>query len=243
MVADRLPPATPASTPTSTESAPSPIVTLGGTSGSYDFCGKMRTIGNARCIEAFKDKPYNPAGPTSGGCITKSSAHADECVKAVDQKKVFTYSFAYPSAAKEVPAPSGTADTPDVPDIPAPTGTPTADPDDDDDDDREPSTAERWAPAPNSDPINRPRPPATPPYEIEFLDILTRDVESPVGCPQALADAESNCESQLLTSNAQDKCKGKAAEWFGHCVEAKIGGAKRFKWAQTYGRIIIKTPK
>ncbi|KAJ3096978.1 hypothetical protein HDU96_000573 [Phlyctochytrium bullatum] len=125
---------TPASTPTSTESAPSPIVTLGGTSGSYDFCGKLRTIGNARCIEAFKDKPYNPAGPTSGDCITKSAAHADECIKAVDQKKVFTYSFAYPAAATEAPGATGKADTP-TPNSRADT--------DNDDDDPEEATA-RW---------------------------------------------------------------------------------------------------
>ncbi|KAJ3086998.1 hypothetical protein HDU96_004687, partial [Phlyctochytrium bullatum] len=88
----------------STPSATAAIVMVTGTSGSYDDCIKLHTLGNTRCIEAFKEKPYNPEGPNAGDCSTQSAAYADRCIKAVEQDKLFSYTFTYPAPRPDIGA-------------------------------------------------------------------------------------------------------------------------------------------
>ncbi|KAJ3092243.1 hypothetical protein HDU96_002796 [Phlyctochytrium bullatum] len=212
-----------------------PIVTVAGTSETIGTCGSLRGLGNARCVDAFKGKPYDNFGPNSGDCITRSAAYADECIRAVDSiaKQVFTYTFSYPSAASaatQVPAPTVTTDTLDIPDIPAPNGTPTTDPNGDDKDDGESTPiAERWGI------VGRSEVPVMPRYQIELVKIVTRDVSGGFrGCTDAEKETVIKCRSELNTEKAKKFCATIAFKMRSKCGDAFDENAKRHNKGYRY---------
>ncbi|KAJ3099737.1 hypothetical protein HDU96_010577 [Phlyctochytrium bullatum] len=73
-------------------------VMVRGTAFNYEYCGYLRAAGNEQCMLLT---PYRAdGGPTSGDCITKSAAKADECIRAFDHgEKTYEYYFQYPASS------------------------------------------------------------------------------------------------------------------------------------------------
>ncbi|KAJ3113141.1 hypothetical protein HDU96_003736 [Phlyctochytrium bullatum] len=216
--------------PTATAGAPSPLVTVGGTSASYDFCGKLRGLGNARCVEAFKDKPYNLNGPNSGDCITKSAAYADDCIKAVDQKKVFTYSFVYPAASTESPG----VPPPSV--GPPPIATPSVGP--------PPIATPSVGPPPIATPTPRPNPTVSAPSPIVTVGGTSPDYEF---CGKLRSLGNSRCIEAFKgkpydpNGPTSGDCITKSAAYADECIKA-IDQKKLFTYNFAYPAVSTTSP-